>query len=416
MHVADLGLQSVHFVMSPVQWQGILRPPMDILLFSERFAPDLGGVARSASRTAHALVALGHRVQVFSWTRTLPAGQLESHAEGGLTVHRFGLFSNWDFAMQHSLNVLSWLHSRTPFDLVWGHYLFPAGFMAVLFAELKGIPSIVSARGNDVDQVMFPPGDFARLQWTLQRATVPVAVSKDLGHKMKVLLGGDPDVPVVHNIVDADVFRPDDTAGLAARDRLAIATNAWVLGFCGELRQKKGAPFLLEALVAACKTRSTYLLLIGEVRPREQELLDAFANEHPELGARIVITGHQESPAAVAGFINACDVMLFPSLWEGMPNALLEAMSCGRLVLASDAGGIPEVISHGHDGMMLPCHELHRLPAAVVELLTADAGVKRNLSENARNTVLQRFHEGAESLALEAVLKLAIARAASKPS
>ena len=108
--------------------------------------------------------------------------------------------------------------------------------------------------------------------------------------------------------------------------------------------------------------------------------------------------------------------MLFPSLWEGMPNALLEAMSCGRLVLASDAGGIPEVISHGHDGMILPCHELHRLPAAVVELLTADAGVKRNLSENARNTVLQRFHEGAESLALEAVLKLAIARAASKPS
>lgn len=389
---------------------------MDILLFSERFAPDLGGVARSASRTAHALVALGHKVQVFCWTRTLPAGQLETHAERGLIVNRFGLFSNWDFAMQHSLNVLSWLHSRTPFDLVWGHYLFPAGFMAVLFAELKGIPSVVSARGNDVDQVMFPPGDFARLQWTLQRATVPIAVSNDLAHKMKVLLGGDPIVPVVHNIVDAEQFAPDFTAGAAARERLAIAKDAWVIGFCGELRQKKGAPFLLEALAAACKTRCTYLLLIGEVRPREQELLDAFANEHPALGARIVITGHQESPAEVAKFINACDLMLFPSLWEGMPNALLEAMSCGRLVLASDAGGIPEVISHGHDGMMLACHDLHRLAAAVVELLSADAGVKRKLSENARNTVLQRFHAGAESAALESVLALANARAQSKSS
>jgi glycosyltransferase involved in cell wall biosynthesis len=389
---------------------------MDILLFSERFAPDLGGVARSASRTAHALVALGHRVQVFSWTRTLPAGQLDSHTEGGLTVHRFGLFSNWDFAMQHSLNVLTWLHSRSPFDLVWGHYLFPAGFMAVLFAELKGIPSVVSARGNDVDQVMFPPGDFARLQWTLQRATVPVAVSKDLAHKMKVLLGGNRQVPVVHNIVDAELFAPDAAAGAEARERLAIASDAWVLGFCGELRQKKGAPFLLESLVEACKTRSTYLLLIGEVRPRERELLDAFTNEHPELGARVVITGHQESPINVAKFINACDLMLFPSLWEGMPNALLEAMSCGRLVLASDAGGMPEVISHGQDGMMMPCHELHRMPAAVVELLSAEGGVKRVLSENARNTVLQRFHAGAESAALEEVLALAMSRRPSKSS
>jgi hypothetical protein len=55
----------------------------------------------------------------------------------------------------------------------------PGRFLAVWFAQIKGIKSIVSARGNDVDRGIFPPGDFARTQWTLERADLITAVSKD---------------------------------------------------------------------------------------------------------------------------------------------------------------------------------------------------------------------------------------------
>ncbi|PTL78923.1 alkaline phosphatase family protein [Vitiosangium sp. GDMCC 1.1324] len=161
-----------------------------ILLIAERFPPDLGGLARSGARTADALSRLDAQVDVLTWTRTLPPGALQTLDAGevaasarGATLHRLGLFGQTDTSLQHTLDVLDYLHSQRRYKLVWGHYLSPPGFLAVTFAGLAGIPSTVSARGNDVDQAMFPPGDFARLLWTLQRATVLTAASGDLARK-----------------------------------------------------------------------------------------------------------------------------------------------------------------------------------------------------------------------------------------
>ena len=113
-----------------------------------------------------------------------------------VTVHRMGLFSNWDFSLQHTSNVLEWLHQQFQFSVIWGHYVYPAGYMAVVFAELNGIASTVSARGNDIDRLMFPPGDFARLTWTLDRATAVSCVSRELAQKVEMLLGRSIDVAV----------------------------------------------------------------------------------------------------------------------------------------------------------------------------------------------------------------------------
>lgn len=112
-----------------------------ILFLTERFAPDIGGVARSSKRIAEALARIGVSVEVLAWTKTLPPGELATEPASGVTVHRLGLFGGLDFSLQHSLNVLEWLHEQRRFDGVWGHYVFPAGFMATLFAEMMGLPS-----------------------------------------------------------------------------------------------------------------------------------------------------------------------------------------------------------------------------------------------------------------------------------
>ena len=109
--------------------------------------------------------------------------------------------------MPHTLNVLEWLHQTRAYDAVWGHYLFPSGFLATWFAALQGLPSTVSARGNDIDREMFPPGDFARLQWTLQHTKVITAVSADMSRKIQILCGRD-DVLVLKNAVDVEIFSP----------------------------------------------------------------------------------------------------------------------------------------------------------------------------------------------------------------
>jgi glycosyltransferase involved in cell wall biosynthesis len=373
---------------------------VNVLVVSERYPPDVGGVARSGRRTAASLHGQGVGTHVFSWTRTIPSGQLVTTDDQGVTLHRLGLFASWDLSMQHALNVLDWLHRQHRFDAVWGHYVHPSGFLAVWFAEQHGLPSIVSARGNDIDQLMFPPGDFARLRWALERARRRVAVSADLARKIAVLLGSDQGIDVVPNVVDTETFAPGPT------DRLGVPTGTALLGFCGELRHKKGAPFLLQALEAVNARRPATLLVMGEARAREQSLLGDWMAEHPTLSDRVRLCGQLETPAEVAAHLQACDVVLFPSLWEGMPNALLEAMACQRPVVASDAGGIPEVVVAGETGVLLPRSHLHRLGDEVLALLD-DPDRAARLGAAARQSVCAHHALASEGPRLLAVLAAA---------
>lgn len=377
-----------------------------LLIIAERFPPDMGGVARSAVRSAAAIARLGWDVHVLAWTKTLPPGVLQTiHADSpectipGVTLHRLGLFSNWDFSLQHSLNVLEWLHKEFQFTGVWGHYVYPAGYMAVVFAETVGIASTVSARGNDIDRLMFPPGDFARLMWTLNRATVISSVSLDLSNKIKMLLGKPSDIEVLRNVVDTEVFKPldDETKSADLKSRLGVLPGESVLGFCGELRHKKGLPFILSALQEVRQTRPACLLVIGEVRPREKAQLAAFAAEKPESAQRILVSGHLEQQDKVVQHIGICDVILQPSVWDGLPNAVLEAMACGKIVVASDAGGIPEVIKHGVNGFIIPKAQLQNLGVAILEILDLSDNQREEITLAAQNHVKQSFHEGVEA-------------------
>ena len=161
-----------------------------ILFLTERYPPDAGGVSASAGRIARSLAAMGAEVNVVAWSRSLQAGQV-AREEGNPAAYRIGRFREWDNTMPHTLNLLDWLSSMAPYDLIWGHYVSLAGFLAVWFGRLNGVPSVVSIRGNDLDRDVFPPGDFARLQWTLAHASSIAAVTRELARKAQALSGRD---------------------------------------------------------------------------------------------------------------------------------------------------------------------------------------------------------------------------------
>ncbi len=366
-----------------------------ILFLTERFPPDLGGVATSSGRIAGALAGLGVGVDVVAWTRSLQPGQV-ARLEGSPQVFRIGRYREWDTTMQHTLNLCDWLFSMQQYDAVWGHYLTPAGLFAVSLARLKGVRSTVSIRGNDLDREMYPPGDFARLYWTLQNAEVITTVTHELGKKVAALSDRQ-DSLYLPNAVDSETFHPSPPDP-ALRLKLGIGEQEVVLGFAGELREKKGQAFLLEALGRLRELRPARLLIIGEVRPSQlPELLSP--QEHG-----IVITGQLTSPAAVNAHLQLCDVFLQPSLWDGMPNALLEAMAAGCGCIASDAGGIPEIIDPGVDGVILPRWQLHRLADAVTEWLGASEVDRQRIRDAARQKVIREFGFAQERQRLQSVL------------
>lgn len=375
-------------------------------MITERFAPDLGGVASSATRLVTTLCQMGIETDVITWSRYLQPGEIlpPESLEIQPRVYRIGLYRHWDMTMPHTLNFLEWLHQTRNYDAIWGHYLFPGGFLATWFAKLQEIPSTVSVRGNDIDKEMFPPGDFARLQWTLQNAHVITAVSADMARKVELLSGRD-HVFVLRNTVDTEIFTPHVVGEQEiTRESVGIAQDEVVLGFCGELRQKKGQQFLLNAFTRVRQERPACLLIIGEVRTTQESLPQLYANQQPGDAQRVIVTGHLADSQKVAAYLRLCDVYLQPSLWEGMPNALLEAMACGCCCIASDAGGIPEIIVHGENGFLLPRSHLHQLGEAVLECLALPLDVKKRIQQAARDRIFNSYSITQEKQQLQAVI------------
>jgi len=382
-----------------------------LIFISERYPPDLGGVATSAGRISRAIAEMGVAVDVIAWTRSLQPGvvveeKVEENSAKNHIIYRIGRFREWDSTLPHTLNLVDWLMSIRSAAAIWGHYLTPAGFLAGWIGRMKRLPSAVSVRGNDLDREMFPPGDFARLEWTLQHATCITAVTKELACKVEAL-SGRTDVCFMRNVVDHGTFKPlpcDDPCVKELRGKLGIGEQEAVLGFSGELREKKGLQYLLAALRHVRETRPACILVIGEVRPSEIVKVMQSIGPGSLQENRILVTGQLSTPADVNLHLQLCDVYLQPSLWDGMPNALLEAMAAGCGCIASDAGGIPEVISPGVDGIIVPRWQLHRLSEAVLEWLGADVEHRTRIRRAARDRILGEFTYAAENRVLQDII------------
>ena len=126
--------------------------------------------------------------------------------------------------------------------------------------------------------------------------------------------------------------------------------------------------------------------MIGEVRPSELPRLMQWAGAAGLEEHRILVTGRLATEFEVNEHLRLCDVYLQPSLWDGMPNALLEAMSAGCAVIGSDAGGIPELITDG-------VRRNHRSSLAVASPGRRGARVARTRPEHSRERMKQAARE-----------------------
>jgi teichuronic acid biosynthesis glycosyltransferase TuaC len=241
--------------------------------------------------------------------------------------------------------ILRWLQERRP-AVVLAYWLYPEGWGAVWAARKLGIPVVLGARGSDLRR----PGDWLSARFTrraLRRATLVITVSEDL-KRIAIEMG----VPVervqsIPNGCDLDVFFPADR--LEARRELRIAADRRVVLFVGRLVEVKGVEVLIEAArLALARSPSLELVLVGDGPLRES--LERQARE--KLGAHARFTGPLP-PEKIARWMAAADVVCLPSYSEGCPNVVIEALACGRPVVASGVGGVPELVS-ADTGILVP--------------------------------------------------------------
>jgi glycosyltransferase involved in cell wall biosynthesis len=348
---------------------------------------------------------MGHTVEVLAFSNREAPGRAESTPlEFCLGIHRFGPFDNPAQTLEGSERLALLLHRRHRFGAVWGHGLGTASFLATGLARRIGLPLLIAVRGDDFDRLYYPPGDFARLEWCLRSAAVISTVSAELAGRVRSVTGR-PAI-VLPNVVDGERFRPGPRpAGLALRHRLR--TDDVVLAFAGELRSDKGMSHLLDAFRLVQLTRPTCkLLLIGDVHPDDRPEFQRTLTATPSLAPSIVRTGHIRDSAAVAKYLRLCNVLLLPSLREGIPNSLLEALASEVPAVATAVGGIPEVVANGCGGILVARTHLHQFGRRVLEFLDWPLERRRVAAAAGRRLVLERFNARQERERLIEILRM----------
>jgi glycosyltransferase involved in cell wall biosynthesis len=213
-------------------------------------------------------------------------------------------------------------------QVVYGHFLFPAGAAAAAAARAAGAGLVVTAHGRDVRNVGRIPGVSAATRLALRSARV-IAVSdflrRDLVARLPELDGR---VEVIDSGVDLERFRGRDAAELRAR--LGWEGEPPFYLCVGTLNERKNPVRLAEAFARVGRGS---LAFVGD-GPLRREL---------EGRADVRLVG-RVAHEAVADWIGACDVLCQPSLVEPFGQALLEALACERSVLATRVGGPPEFV------------------------------------------------------------------------
>ncbi|CAA9492528.1 MAG: Glycosyl transferase, group 1 [uncultured Solirubrobacterales bacterium] len=215
-------------------------------------------------------------------------------------------------------------------DVVYAHFLVPAGTLAALAATLARVPLVVTAHGTDVRNIGRSRGIATLTRGTVARAERVVAVSEFLRRGLVERLGVGPErIEVIDSGVDLGRFRGADPA--AARRRLGLAGAGPFYLCVGTLDERKNVVALAEAFEALGRGQ---LIFVGD-----GPLRDRIA-ERP--GVQVVgRVPHTEVP----NWIGACDVLCQPSLEEPFGQAVLEAMAGERSVLATSIGGPPEFVT-----------------------------------------------------------------------
>jgi glycosyltransferase involved in cell wall biosynthesis len=355
-----------------------------VCFLSDTYPPDVGGLAISAERNARLLVQAGHEVHVCVPSASLPPGEVQRAVKDGIEIHRLGFQKKMHDTLTDWFELVTGLGRELSFDLLHGFFAAYAGYLAAYAARYLGARSVVSVRGNDLDRLAFDPARAPFILYALEQADAVTAVTRDLRRKVLALVNRQ---GVVHvpNSVDAELFHPSPP-NAALRDKLGL-DRGYVLGFVGEARAKKGLSLLLKAFAKVATKVDTHLLLIGGLRPKAKEVYQLFRRRNPELSLHLV--PYVPQPKLV-GYYNLMDLVLMPSLRDGLPNVLLEAMACERTVVASDIGGLSDVIEDGQNGLLVPAHDKQALVDRILSVL-ADADGRRVLGQAARETILRDY-------------------------
>ena len=365
-----------------------MSPPLRIGILCH---PTYGGSGVVASELAISLAEEGHTVHLFS--HAVPprlarsAGPVRMHVAQGIPYPLF-------HSTPHDLAITSCIldvHRAEGLDLLHAHYALPHAVSAYLARSAaqtdRGQPAprmITTLHGTDITLVGNDPSYAPLTQFVIETSDAATAVSRWLADETREQfcpnMTSGCDLEVIPNFIDTERFHPE----AARRGLLCFDSELPTVVHVSNFRPVKRVPWLVEAFAEATVDTDARLVLIGD-GPEQ-----AAARERAAAlgaGGRVTFLGERD---VLPELLASADVFALSSASESFGLSALEAMACGTPVVACDAGGVREVVTHGTTGLLSGTEDRAAFSAHLAELLSNRERAAA-MGRAAREDALERF-------------------------
>ncbi|PYX57419.1 MAG: N-acetyl-alpha-D-glucosaminyl L-malate synthase BshA [Acidobacteria bacterium] len=351
--------------------------------------PTYGGSGVVATELGLELGLRGHQVHFISYSQPIrltgPQPNIHYHE---VEVSRYPLFDYppYDLALATRMAEVAELYDL---DLLHVHYAIPHSVSAMLARQMlaasgshRKLPFVTTLHGTDITLVGLDRSYLPITRFSIQQSDGVTAVSQYLRERTLREFDIKNNIQVIHNFVNCDVYRCDPDR---EQHRLEFATkDEKILVHLSNFRPVKRLLDVIEIFDRVRKQVPSKLLLIGDGPDRSQaEWLAVQKGIHEQ----VVFLGKQDH---VHEKLALADVMLLPSELESFGLAALEAMACEVVPIATNVGGIPEVIEHGKSGYLANVGDVDTMARYAIDLLKDQSRLKE-MAKQARAVAKSRF-------------------------
>lgn len=307
------------------------------------------------------------------------AGLLHFHE---LLSFDYPLFDQSSFPTLRAANTLASLIDKFKIEVVNAHYVIPHATSALLARDSGlGCRIITTLHGTDVTRVGRDPAFFFTTRHAINSSDAVTAVCHFLANEAHTTFGIARPITVIPNWVDTVRF--DRTTDPKVRAQYAQPEEP-ILLHVSNFRPVKRSIEVVKVFASLLEKTPARLILVGE-GPEKKACID--------LAISLGVFGRVLSIGPVADvekIMGIADVLLLPSEIEGFPLVLLEGMAAGAVCLASNVGGVSELITHGENGFLFKPDECDKMAEMIGEL-SANKKLTEQIRENARQTVLAKY-------------------------
>ena len=353
--------------------------------------PTYGGSGVVATELGLELAQRGHDIHFISYSQpirlTQPMPNIRFHE---VEVSRYPLFEYppYDLALATRMAQVAEIYDL---DLLHVHYAIPHSASAMLARQMlacdhrrnsRKLPFVTTLHGTDITLVGADPSYLPITRFSIEQSDGVTSISDYLKQRTIEVFDLQTPIKVISNFVNCDLYHR--TAEVMAKRSQYASPDEKILVHLSNFRPVKRLPDVIEIFDRVQKTIPSRLLMIGDGPERSRaEWLAVEKGIHSKvdfLGKQDRI--HEKLPLA--------DVLLLPSELESFGLAALEAMACEVVPIATNAGGVPEVIDHAKTGFLANVGDVNTMASYAIEVLSDD-GKLREMGERARQSAQARF-------------------------